>query len=86
VNKASPITLPDVQETPLVLPRVRRDNSVLSQLRDLQQTVVKTWVDKGKGNLVVQVVGQLESLIAQAAAPGADGPALLKQAKSLVNI
>ena len=34
---------------------------------------------------MLPVVGQLESLIAQAATPGANGPALLKQAQSLVN-
>jgi hypothetical protein len=84
VVRSSPLRLPDVQETPLVLPRVRRDGSVLSQLRAIQQKVVSTWVDLGKGNEMVGVVGQLESLIAQAGAPGADGPSLLKQAQSLV--
>jgi len=59
---------------------------VVSQLRNLQQQVVNTWMNLGKGNRMVPVVGQLESLIAQASAPGADGPALLKQAQSLVNI
>jgi len=34
---------------------------------------------------MMSVVGQLESLIAQAAVPGANGAALLKQAQSLVN-
>jgi hypothetical protein len=83
-SESTPIKLPEVHETPLVLPPVRRDGSVLSKLRALQQNVVNTWVNIGKGDDVMSVVGQLESIITQAGVPGADGPALLKQAQSLV--
>ena len=34
---------------------------------------------------MLSVIGQIESLITQAVAPGADGAALLKQAQDLVN-
>jgi len=56
----------------------------VGQLRALQQQVLNTWVDLGKGDRMMSVVGQLENLIDEAAAPGADGPALLKQANALV--
>jgi hypothetical protein len=82
-TQPTPIALP--QATPLWLPKARRDDSVESQLRALQQQVVNTWVDLGRGNSVLPVVGQLESLITQATTPGADGAALLKQAQDLVN-
>jgi hypothetical protein len=58
---------------------------VVSQLRALEQQVIDTWVGLGKGNSMLSVVGQLETLVAQAVAPGADGAAILKQAQSLVN-
>jgi len=50
----------------------------------MEQEVVNTWVNLGKGDQMLDVVGQLESIIAQAVAPGADGAALLKQAQALV--
>jgi hypothetical protein len=68
----------------LVFPKVRRDDSVVAQLRALEQQVLNTWVDLGKGNSMLSVVGQIESIIAQAVAPGADGASLLKQAQDLV--
>ena len=34
---------------------------------------------------MLYVVGQIETLVAQAVVPGADGAAILKQAQSLVN-
>jgi len=79
----SPISLPDPQVSPL---NVRRDDSdsVVSQLRALEQQVIDTWVGLGKGNSMLSVIGQLETLVAQAVAPGADGAAILKQAQSLV--
>ena len=77
---------------------------MISQLRAMEQEVVNTWVNLGKGDRkhptclprlpsvlttcilpgMLDVVGQLESIIAQAVAPGADGAALLKQAQALV--
>jgi hypothetical protein len=84
-GQPTPIRLPKVEETPLVLPPLRRDDSVLSQLRALQQDVVNTWVNLDKGDVMLSVIAQLESIIAQAAAPGADGAALLKQAQDLVS-
>lgn len=77
---------------------------MVSQLRAMQQEVVNTWVNLGKGDRkhptclsrlpsvltiyilpeMMGVVGQLESIIAQAVAPGANGAALLKQAQALV--
>lgn len=35
--------------------------------------------------VMLTVVGQIESLIAQAVSPDADGPAFLEQAQALVN-
>ena len=35
--------------------------------------------------VMTTIVGQIESLVAQAVAPGANGPALLEQAQNLVN-
>ncbi|KAF9651919.1 hypothetical protein BDM02DRAFT_3184165 [Thelephora ganbajun] len=78
----TPIRLPE--EPALELPKVRRDDSVISQLRDLEQEVINTWVDKGKGDVMLSVVGQIEAIIAKAVVPGADGVALLKEAQSLV--
>lgn len=36
-------------------------------------------------SVMLNVIGEIESLIAQAIAPGTDGDALLKQAQDLVN-
>jgi len=86
-TQPTPIKLPDPEESSLNLPKVRRDDtdSVVFQLRALQQEVINTWVGLGKGDSMLYVVGQIETLVAQAVVPGADGAAILKQAQSLVN-
>ena len=75
---------------------------MVTQLRAIQQQVMNTWVNLGKGDgqltrssgchvsdnlrpAMMPAVEQLETIIAQAVRPGADGPALLKQAQSLVD-
>lgn len=85
-TQPTPVTLP--QETPLNLPPVRRDDnadSVVSKMRDLEQQVMNTFVDQGKGDVMLSVLVQIDNLIAQAVAPGADLNSLLQQAQDLVN-
>jgi len=71
----------------LYLPPVRRNNSdsVVAQLRALEQQVMSTYVNLGKGDEMLSVVVQIENIIAQAVAPGADLNSLLQQAQNLVN-
>jgi len=54
-------------------------------MRALEQQVVNTYVNLGKGDVMLSVIGQIEKLIAQAPAPGADPDAFLKQAQDLAN-
>jgi hypothetical protein len=61
IPSGTPITLPGPQGTPLVLPPVRRDEPLMSQLDAIRQQLIST------GQALMPAIDQLGSIIAQAA-------------------
>lgn len=57
----------------------------IASIRNLQIDVQTQMINEGKGDNLLNVIGQLESLVAQATVPGADLTSIVNQAQDIVN-
>jgi len=57
----------------------------IASIRNMQIDVQTQMINEGKGDNLLNVIGQLESLVAQATVPGADLTSIVNQAQNIVN-